>query len=236
MEKETCPKCLWRKKEIGKSCQRCSRINEVNNFSVKKLISIADRDASTSIPIIFHEPLITYHEKNASNFDDLFTSKYFYGKSGTGKTCRAYSIMLEIIRQGEFPGKKRIPCQIISVPDLLHTLRSCINAPKPAYFEAGHRAGATAYKSLEQVTLDHFRDLDWLCLDDFGPEKTTDYASQMLYMIINYRYENMKSTVITSNLTLDQLSAKLEDDRMPSRIMGMCSMMHVAGDDQRGRK
>lgn len=229
MKKEICPKCNWHNKAKGKRCGRCVVINEINTYSTQKLISVAFRNPRTIIPKVFHEDLIVYHEKNKNDFKDLFVSRYFHGKSGTGKTCRVYSIMLEILREGLFPNKKPKTCQLITVPDLLNELRKSIAAPKPKHWNNIHGV----YKSPEQVMLDHFRNLDWLCLDDFGPEKTTDYASQMLYLIINHRYEHMMPTVITSNLTLDQLTAKLEDDRIPSRIMGMCSMIKVAGKDQR---
>jgi DNA replication protein DnaC len=42
-------------------------------------------------------------------------------------------------------------------------------------------------------------------LDDFGKEKTTDWVTERLYVLIESRYQNMKSTIVTSNLTLDQL-------------------------------
>jgi len=42
-------------------------------------------------------------------------------------------------------------------------------------------------------------------LDDFGKEKTTDWVTERLYVLVESRYQNMKSTIVTSNLTLDQL-------------------------------
>lgn len=42
-------------------------------------------------------------------------------------------------------------------------------------------------------------------LDDFGKEKTTDWVTERLYVLIESRYQNLKSTIITSNKTLDEL-------------------------------
>jgi DNA replication protein DnaC len=42
-------------------------------------------------------------------------------------------------------------------------------------------------------------------LDDFGKEKATDWVTERLYVLIESRYQNMKSTIVTSNRTLDEL-------------------------------
>ena len=57
----------------------------------------------------------------------------------------------------------------------------------------------------------------WLCLDDVGAEKITDYTTSTLYLILNQRGENGQPTVITSNLSLDAIAQKM-DDRIASRL------------------
>lgn len=42
-------------------------------------------------------------------------------------------------------------------------------------------------------------------LDDFGKEKATDWVTERLYVLIESRYQTMKSTIVTSNRTLDEL-------------------------------
>lgn len=42
-------------------------------------------------------------------------------------------------------------------------------------------------------------------LDDFGKEKITDWVTERLYVLIESRYQNLKSTIVTSNRTLDEL-------------------------------
>jgi DNA replication protein DnaC len=61
-----------------------------------------------------------------------------------------------------------------------------------------------------------------LVLDDIGVEMSTDWAYQMLYLIIGERYNEMRPTIITSNLSLQKLGDKFQDTRIPSRIEGMC--------------
>jgi DNA replication protein DnaC len=71
-----------------------------------------------------------------------------------------------------------------------------------------------------------------LVLDDLGVEKTTDWALQTLYVILNNRYTNYRQTIITSNLTLEEIGNKL-GDRIASRIAGMCSIIQMKGKDKR---
>ena len=60
-----------------------------------------------------------------------------------------------------------------------------------------------------------------LILDDLGAEKVTEYVRQSLYTLINKRYLDNLPTFFTSNLSLDEIAARL-DDRISSRIFEMC--------------
>ena len=71
-----------------------------------------------------------------------------------------------------------------------------------------------------------------LILDDLGAEKTTDWALQSLYIIINKRLSEELQTIITSNLSLDELRDKI-GDRIASRIAGMCKIVKLTGRDRR---
>jgi DNA replication protein DnaC len=71
-----------------------------------------------------------------------------------------------------------------------------------------------------------------LYLDDLGAEKASDWVRSTLYLLINRRYENERRTVISSNLSLDQLADQL-DDRIASRISEMCKIVKIAGSDRR---
>ncbi len=57
---------------------------------------------------------------------------------------------------------------------------------------------------------------DLLILDDFGKEKVTDRAAEMVFSIIDNRYLYKKMTWITSNLNGTELEARLGSDRGPA--------------------
>jgi DNA replication protein DnaC len=152
---------------------------------------------------------------------DAVRSSYLCGKVGSGKTMRAVFLMLADLRNGFIRGYTVGARQalFISVPELLLKFKSTYSNPQSDITE-------------EQL-IKKYSDVSLLVLDDFGAERTTDWSFQMLYIIINRRYENLKKTIFTSNFTLDQLADKLGDDRLPSRIQQMCEIVLFTGQDYR---
>jgi DNA replication protein DnaC len=73
-----------------------------------------------------------------------------------------------------------------------------------------------------------------LVVDDMGTAKQTEFADQVLYEIIDGRYMNYQhGMIITSNLSIRDLAAKLGDDRLTSRIAGGFKVVKCAGRDWR---
>lgn len=74
-------------------------------------------------------------------------------------------------------------------------------------------------------------------LDDFGIGNVTDFSLGAFYEILDGRYMAKKNgLIITANLSLDDLAQKTGDDRLSSRIAGMCDVVEVVGDDMRLHK
>lgn len=71
-----------------------------------------------------------------------------------------------------------------------------------------------------------------LILDDVGSEKVSDWSRQMFYTLLDRRYRNMTQTILTSNMSLDQLAESI-DDRISSRIVEMCEIITLTGEDHR---
>ena len=66
-----------------------------------------------------------------------------------------------------------------------------------------------------------------LYLDDLGDIKITDWGLSQLQVLINQRYEALLPIVITSNLSLEELTEVTGDGRISSRIGRMCKIMGV---------
>ena len=76
-------------------------------------------------------------------------------------------------------------------------------------------------KSMEEfgeytVTAMNATDDEFLMLDDIGSSKRNDWREEVLFSIIDSRYNSQKPTVLTGNLTMEELSAY--HPRLLSRI------------------
>lgn len=157
-----------------------------------------------------------------NNLGDRPTSKinpnsgvFIHGIAGSGKSHEAATLMyLYYVDHG-----KTARAAWISVPKLLLDIRQTFQ----------HKPG----EKTEWDLVKYYSEVGWLCLDDLGVEKFSDFAMQTLYLIINERYERMRTTVITSNSDLSTLAEKMGDDRLTSRISGMCQIVHFGGKDRR---
>lgn len=118
----------------------------------------------------------------------------FTGPVGSGKTFLAAAIANKLI-------ESKLQVLFLIVPDLLDELRA-------------------TYKSdiNELDLLDAARTIPFLILDDLGAHNYTDWTRNRLYSIINYRMNEQLPTVITSNLSLDEMEEYL-GIRTTSRII-----------------
>ena len=133
------------------------------------------------------------------------------GKVGTGKTIYAAALTLEAAKR-QFMERDRDgwkTYEFVTVVDLLNELKESYD--KDSVIK-------------ESEIIKKYAECDWLVLDDFGTERVNEWAFQTLYLIINRRYEWLRTTIFTSNLSLDALAEKLGDDRIPSRINSMCKV------------
>ena len=73
----------------------------------------------------------------------------------------------------------------------------------------------------------------FLVMDDLGADRLTDFALEGLYLMIDRWYRRQKKgLVITSNFDLGRIAESV-DDRIASRIAGMCEVIHMTGEDRR---
>ena len=137
-----------------------------------------------------------------------FSSMYIHGDSGTGKTVMAVQFMLGHIALQQAL-RSPVSSFFITVPEMLMQFR-----------ESYKGDGET-----EREILDRLSKVGLLVLDDFGVQATTDWAYQMLYMVINRRYEDELPVIVTSNYDLAELANSMADDRITSRLYEMCDIV-----------
>ena len=126
---------------------------------------------------------------------------FLTGDVGSGKTYLACAIARDLIIEGH-----RV--LFITAPNLFQDIRATFGKDK---------AG-------EQRIINKYSKVEYLIIDDLGSEKQTDFSLDRLYLIINNRYSEMLSSIITSNLSLDEIKEKIHD-RISSRIAGSCRVI-----------
>lgn len=135
---------------------------------------------------------------------------YLHGKdTGTGKTHAAVGALKRRIGLTGERGLFR------PVPLLVKNLRQAVGR---------FRDGAL---------IDELTAAPCLVLDDMGVERPTETVLEGLYTIIDDFYRRERATlIITSNLPIEELSKRL-DDRIASRIVGLCRVIEFSGPDRR---
>jgi DNA replication protein DnaC len=109
------------------------------------------------------------------------------GATGHGKTRLAAAI-------GNYCREAGRPAMFVVVPDLLDRLRAAYNPANPRAFDE---------------MFDQVRNVPLLILDDLGSQSGTAWADEKLFQLLNHRYNACLPTVITTNLTVRDLDARL---------------------------
>src|ERR1700759_1064393 len=134
---------------------------------------------------------------------------WFMGQVGTGKTTLAMLVSRAALDAGR-------SVAIYSLPRLLNEIRDT------------YRAERSHVDLLDRLTA-----VDLLHIDDVGAEKSNEWVLEELYSIVNARYEDERSVVITTNIQeLDQLREQITP-RTVSRLTEMCDALPLSGSDHR---
>ena len=84
-------------------------------------------------------------------------------------------------------------------------------------------------------TLPAFLHCDLLIIDDLGTELNNSYINSQLFLCINEGILNKKSTIISTNLSLEQINRSYTE-RVFSRIIQSYTLLHIYGEDIRIKK
>ena len=94
-------------------------------------------------------------------------------------------------------------------------------------------AGYDKQDIIEQV---HYYPL--MVIDDLGAERSSEYAMETVYTVIDERYKSKKPLIVTTNLTLDELCRPkdMTYQRIYDRILEMCTPLVFKGGSLRRDK
>lgn len=152
-----------------------------------------------------------------------YTSRGFvlHGLHGIGKTHLAVSILRSKLEAHKLPQERQVKrAGFVTVPNLLLEIRD-------SFKDGAERS--------EKEIVDYYSEVPFLILDDLGSEKSTEFSITTLYIIIDRRDSNMMDTVITTNLSLQEIEYKLSA-RIASRLAGMKNITIKMEDYRKKRK
>lgn len=146
------------------------------------------------------------------DFDNKPKNLFFYGNTGVGKTFLSNCVAKELLERGN------------SV--IYFTAFQLFDILSKGVFDRD----ADAIAAHQNIF-----DCDLLIIDDLGTEFSNSFTTSQLFLCINERLLRQKSTIISTNLNLNQM-IDLYSERTWSRISSNYTLIKLFGDDIRIQK
>lgn len=221
----SCPLCRDTGYTDGKKC-RCFRrrereilyrdshlesVLEEENFDTLRT-DLYDRTSVDGSPSRYERMLevIEICHSYVENFDYEHKNLLFYGQTGVGKTFLSNCIAKALLDSGH----SVLYFSAISLFDLFSELFS----------RSGDRSPENPLLNLYEA--------DLVIIDDLGTELKNSFTTGQLFHLINERLLAKKSTIISTNLTLNELGDQYTE-RTASRILSCYDPILLTGDDLR---
>ena len=154
--------------------------------------------------------------KSCREFIDTFGTEFrnllLYGDTGVGKTFLSHCIAKELLEQ--------------SFSVIYFTAPQLFDIFAKSTFRREEEAGADC---------DHIYSCDLLIIDDLGTEMSNSFTNSQLFICLNERILRKKSTLISTNLSLEDLK-NIYSERVFSRITSAYTVLRLTGDDIRIQK
>ncbi len=137
-----------------------------------------------------------------------------HGLPGNGKTMLSCVMLNELIFRFATPSK------------FLDLSLQYFEKLRSTYNEESGRYGQT-WTILEELST-----VPCLVIDDFGVQRNTEWEQEMLYNLVDTRYEHERLTLVTTNRPYEEIKG-LHGGRIYSRLQEMCRVIHVEAPDYR---
>lgn len=135
---------------------------------------------------------------------------FLLGAAGTGKTHLAVAALKELIAQGH--------------TGLFYNSSILIR-------DFRNRA-ISAIGEEENARLSRLTEVDVLVIDDLGVTRLSDFVREQTYAVIDQRYSENKTLIVTSNLNMKELEEQITYPVF-SRVCGMCTVVNPGDIDFR---
>jgi len=209
----TAKQTLFNRKWMGGRCPKCEKDNNSND--VEKLRKLSEAAKLAKIPKRFKSASFNGYQVEDDNSMQRFAyatvKKYadnwksrleagggltLFGKCGTGKTHLVCALANHIIQSGGAGVVYR------AVYDVVKSVKS---------------TWARDSQMSEAEAINNFVKPDFLIIDEVGVQFGSEAERLILFEILNRRYENVKPTIIVSNLDDEELT-KCLGERVIDRL------------------
>ena len=151
---------------------------------------------------------LSFCKKYAAEFGPKSPNLLFMGGPGCGKTFLSTAIGRQVIGDGHF----------------------VIYTPAQDMIDAFERAKFSKSDGAEDT--DVYSDCELLIIDDLGTEFMTSFSETALYNVINTRMNLGRPTIISTNLTVSEITGAYHD-RITSRLIYGSVKLQLSGGDVR---
>lgn len=224
--------------DIKYDCAKCGDTGFVDNkmcSCMKEALTLAGIESSGFANLIkeqrFDNFSLDYYKKNANHYEMMgrnleFLKEYaqtfdaknspsilMMGGTGLGKTHLSSAVAYKVIEKGN---------------DVFYT--GAIDL-----FSQFEIQRFKSYNNEPNELIERYFECDLLIIDDLGTEMINQFSVSTLYNLLNDRLSRKKPTIVSTNLSQDDIKKKYTD-RITSRMFGEYKIVFFAGTDVRAQK
>lgn len=215
----TCPDCQDSGYIHSEKCH-CFRKQEITLlYEQSNIQGIIEKENFSTLSYEYYQGEDLTRFQNAVNvskdfiagFENHYQNLFFYGTVGTGKSFLSGCIAKELL-------SKSHSVIYFSANSLFETLS------RYSFDTKSKDSLYNFYKDLYNC--------DLVIIDDLGTEVTNSFVTSQLFGLLNERHMRQRSTIISTNLSLEELRDRYSD-RVFSRITSNYSICKLTGQDIR---
>lgn len=224
--------------DVKYDCPKCGDTGFINNkmcSCMKEALTLAGIESSGFAGLIAEQSFdnfsLDYYKKNPNHYEmmrknleylkdyaDSFDTKasqsiLLMGGTGLGKTHLSSAVAKKIIEKGN---------------DVFYT--GAIDL-----FSQFEIQKFKTYSNEPNELIERYFECDLLIIDDLGTEIINQFSVSTLYNLLNDRLSNKKPTIVSTNLSKEDIQKKYTD-RITSRMFGEYRILFFMGTDIRAQK
>jgi DNA replication protein DnaC len=215
-------KCTCLKQAIANIIYNDSNINlnlKKENFNCFNFAYYSDDYIDKTIglsPLSNMQKIVAGCKNYIKHFDKKHDNLFLMGNTGVGKTFLANCIAKELLDRGNTV----IYLTAFRLFDILEKHKFKKNEDNA---------------NIVSNQFNYILEADLMIIDDLGTELSNSFTTSQLYLVINERLLKQKSTLISTNLSLENLNLNYSE-RVYSRIISNFTIIRIIGEDIRLHK